>query len=54
MYWAVLKRLYELNKESIDRAVIKRMLSEQTGKQTIGLWVQDTTFRGIFFAEMDS
>ncbi|XP_029705285.1 adenylate kinase 9-like isoform X1 [Takifugu rubripes] len=32
----VLKRLYELNKESIDKAVIKRMLREQTENQTIG------------------
>lgn len=30
MSWSVLKRLYELNKESIDKAVIKRMLSEES------------------------
>lgn len=30
MSWAVLKRLYELNKESIDKAVIARMLKEQS------------------------
>lgn len=37
MFWAVLKRLYELNKESIDKAVIKRMLREQTENEAIGL-----------------
>lgn len=30
MSWSVLKRLYELNKESIDKAVIKRLLREES------------------------
>lgn len=40
MCWTVLKRLYEMNKESVDKAVIKRLQGELTEKEKQALWVQ--------------
>lgn len=35
-----MKRLYEMNKESVDKAVIKRLQKEPSEKEKQALWVQ--------------
>lgn len=43
----VLKRLYEKNKESVDKAAIKRLQDEQSEKEKKALWVQVQLYCGI-------
>lgn len=40
MCWTVLKRLYEMNKDSVDKAVRERLQDELSEKEKPALWVQ--------------
>lgn len=49
MSWTVLKRLYELNKDRIDKAVIARLLREQSdvAAQLSEVQILDEEIRGF-------